>query len=168
MQVAFKLNANSTWHVIRSNPLAVLLSLLNSSSHALIYNLLPHMNLQSDNLCCFIFVLANDRGEIFFASFTSPRFNVERGKRRNEHFYRSKRMRFAREKYFLCTSKQYFFPAVYFSPLRFDHRNGEARNVFATKYLIIARLRACNKIFLVFYAGVGMSKIYVNGDFYYF
>ena len=40
---------------------------LNLSSHALIYNLLFLMNLKSDNLCCFIFVLANDRGETFCA-----------------------------------------------------------------------------------------------------
>lgn len=61
----FKFNANSAWHVIRSFSHSLLPSHLNLSSHALIYNLLFLMNLQSDNLCCFIFVLANDRGEIF-------------------------------------------------------------------------------------------------------
>jgi hypothetical protein len=53
-------------HVIRSLSHSPLPSLLNLSSHALIYLLLP-LNLQSDNLCCFSFVLANDRGESFSA-----------------------------------------------------------------------------------------------------
>jgi hypothetical protein len=59
----FKFNANRTWHVIRSFSHSLLPLHLNLGSHALIYNLLFQLNLQSDNLCCFIFVLANDRGE---------------------------------------------------------------------------------------------------------
>lgn len=101
--VHFKLNANSTWHVIRPS----LASLLNSSSHALIYNLSPRMNLQSDNIYVVLFSFWLTIEEARFA-----RFNVGTTERRLKQFCfnRSKRNAICarnvgkREKLFSCAT----------------------------------------------------------------
>jgi hypothetical protein len=86
---------------------------LNLSSHALIYLLLP-LNLQSDNLCCFSFVLANDRGESFSALFSGSMLQtlavLQEEVESNAAFHRSKRMQFQ--------ETITFAEGVYFSPLK--------------------------------------------------